>query len=42
MRERQYYVYILTNRRGTLYTGVTNDLERRLAEHRAGECGFTS
>jgi Predicted endonuclease containing a URI domain len=42
MREHQYYVYILTNRRGTLYTGVTNNLERRLAEHRAGRCGFTS
>jgi putative endonuclease len=42
MREHQYYVYILTNRRGTLYTGVTNDLERRLAEHRVGKCGFTA
>jgi putative endonuclease len=42
MREHQYYVYILTNRRGTLYTGVTNDLERRLAEHRAGKSGFTA
>jgi putative endonuclease len=42
MREHQYYVYILTNRRGTLYTGVTNDLERRLSEHRAGKSGFTA
>ena len=42
MRARQYYVYILTNRRGTLYTGVTSDLERRLAEHRAGKSGFTA
>ena len=31
---RQYYVYILTNATRTLYVGVTNDLERRLHEHR--------
>jgi putative endonuclease len=38
-----YYVYILTNRSGTLYVGVTNDLARRLWEHRSGELsGFTS
>ena len=28
-----YYVYILTNKSSTLYTGVTNNLERRLQEH---------
>ncbi len=29
-----YYVYILTNKSNTLYTGVTNNLERRLLEHK--------
>ena len=32
----RYFVYIATNRSGTLYTGVTNDLERRMGEHRLG------
>lgn len=32
-----YFVYILTNvPRGTLYTGVTNDLVRRTHQHRSG------
>ncbi len=39
----RYWVYIVTNRpSGTLYIGVTNNLEKRLFEHRNGLTpGFT-
>jgi putative endonuclease len=41
--ERQYFVYVLASRRhGTLYIGVSNDLLRRVGEHREGVAeGFT-
>ena len=43
MRRHDYYVYLVTNRpHGTLYCGVTNDLARRVCEHRSGHAdGFT-
>jgi putative endonuclease len=33
---RLYYVYILANRSRTLYVGVTNNLARRIDQHRDG------
>jgi putative endonuclease len=40
MASPPYYVYLLSNRpRTVLYIGMTNDLRRRLREHRAGQPG---
>ena len=33
-RDREYFVYILASRSRVLYVGVTNDLSRRLRQHR--------
>lgn len=43
MKLHLYYVYILTTRNNkVLYTGVTNDLKRRVFEHKSGlNEGFT-
>ena len=35
--EKQWLVYILQCGDGTLYTGITDDLPRRLEMHRAGK-----
>ena len=38
MRDHTYFTYILaTAPRGPTYTGVTNDLRRRIEEHRSGK-----
>jgi putative endonuclease len=44
MDKEQYCVYIFTNNYNTvLYTGVTNNLQRRVMEHRSGKGSkFTS
>jgi len=39
---RTFYVYIMGSKFGVLYIGVTNNLERRVSEHRKGLIpGFT-
>ena len=41
--ERVYYVYTLASRSRILYVGVTNDLLRRISQHRTGTIpGFTT
>ncbi len=34
-----YHIYIIRCRDGSLYTGITTDLARRLAEHQSGKGG---
>ena len=43
MRDRAYHVYIMSSPSRTLYTGVTNNLERRVFEHKEQKPGsFTA
>ncbi len=41
-KEHRYYVYIVANRTRVIYCGMTDNLERRVAEHKSGaHSGFT-
>ncbi|MGO9450608.1 MAG: GIY-YIG nuclease family protein [Candidatus Binataceae bacterium] len=43
MSDRRYFVYIVASPSRTLYVGVTNNLERRVSEHKSGTIpGFTA
>ncbi len=39
---RRLYVYILASKSGVLYVGVTNDVRRRVHEHRTARFSFTA
>ena len=34
--DHKYWVYIVSSRSGTLYIGITNNIARRMVEHRSG------
>jgi putative endonuclease len=39
---KRFFIYILASASRTLYIGMTNDLERRVREHRSKQGGFTA
>ena len=41
-REFRFFVYIMASKSRRIYTGVTNNISRRVKQHKAGEIeGFT-
>ena len=41
MTQKTYSIYLMTNQKKTvLYTGITNNLQRRVEEHKNGEGGY--
>jgi putative endonuclease len=41
-REYRFYVYIVASKSRRIYTGLTNNIQRRIAQHKRGEIeGFT-
>jgi len=43
MKDHEYFVYIVCSRSGTLYIGITNNLYRRVLQHKQREIeGFSS
>jgi putative endonuclease len=41
MSDRRYWVYVLRNLSGKFYIGLTDDLQRRLADHNTGSSKWT-
>ena len=39
LRAMSWFLYLIECRDGSLYTGITTDLARRLAEHQSGKGG---
>ncbi len=37
--EKEWVVYMIRNENGSLYTGITTDIKRRLQEHQSGKKG---
>jgi len=37
MEEKKWFVYLVRCRDGSFYTGITNDLEKRMIAHKSGK-----